>query len=144
MPAELGSGGNLAVPDGGGGSDPGVVGVRAIRGAYPAQRVVVSVGFTAGQPEDWLDFSWIAVWNVGLSGAKGIRTLQSISLTCGELHYSDQVILSGATRNRTRPKNCRDLRKARNLATRKYAKRRETTCGYAKGVDGINIMERGA
>ena len=89
-------------------------------------------------------FGWIAVWNVGLSGAKGIRTLQSISLTCGELHYSDQVILSGATRNRTRPKNCRDLRKARNLATRKYAKRRETTCGYAKGVDGINIMERGA
>jgi hypothetical protein len=25
-----------------------------------------------------------------------------------------------------------------NVATRKYAKRRETTCGYAKGVDGVD------
>jgi len=29
----------------------------------------------------------------------------------------------------------------RILTTRKYAKRREMTCGYAKGVDGINRPE---
>ena len=27
-----------------------------------------------------------------------------------------------------------------NLTTRKYAKRRETTCGFAAGVDGINAL----
>jgi len=30
-----------------------------------------------------------------------------------------------------------------NLTTRKYAKRREKTCGYAKGVDGINSCRSG-
>ena len=47
--------GHLAVSGRGGGAGPGGVGVRAIRGADPAQRFVLPVGFPAGQPEGRLD-----------------------------------------------------------------------------------------
>jgi hypothetical protein len=65
--AELGPGGTLVVPDRGGRPDPGGVGVRAIRGTYPAHGSSYQWASRLANPKvGWL-FGWIAIWNLGLS-----------------------------------------------------------------------------
>ena len=49
-----------------------------------------------------------------------------------------RLLSGGASGNRTRHRNRLALRKRRKLSTRNNAKVRETTCGDARGVDGIN------
>jgi hypothetical protein len=56
--------------------------------------------------------------------------IKKLARACGP----DQLLLCGAAGNRTRHKNRVELRKYRI----NYAKVRETACGYARRVDGIN------
>ena len=58
---------NLAFPGRRRRSDPRRPCICAIRGPYPAHRLVLPVGVAAGQPEDRLDIGWVAVCNVAIS-----------------------------------------------------------------------------
>jgi hypothetical protein len=53
-------------------------------------------------------------------------------------HRGAQPLRGGAAGNRNRHRNRVELRKHVNLSTRNDVERRDTTCGYAEGVDGIN------